>query len=82
MVNVGQLKKVFGFDLSDGDGDGLPDWWEMIYFGSLSQTAAGDYDGDGTSNLSEYLQGRDPTKGTVPDTGGAWVNLKVFTVLE
>jgi hypothetical protein len=66
---------------TDTDGDGLPDSWEMQYFGSLNQTAGGDFDGDGVSNLTEYQQGRNPTKGETPDTGGA-VNLKVYTTLE
>jgi len=45
----------------DTDGDGLPDAWEYLYFGNLSQTAAGDYDGDGISNIDEYHNGTDPT---------------------
>jgi hypothetical protein len=28
----------------DSNGNGIPDWWEMQYFGNLKQTAAGDYD--------------------------------------
>ena len=30
----------------DSDGDGLPDSWEMQYFGDISETASGDADGD------------------------------------
>ena len=41
--------------------DGLPDGWEMQYFANLSQTAAGDFDGDGLSNLGEFQTGTDPT---------------------
>ncbi len=45
----------------DNDGDGLPDWWEMAYFGSTTGAVAGvDADGDGANNLSEYLYGTDP----------------------
>jgi hypothetical protein len=41
-ANLGQLKMVFSFDLSlsaadDTDGDGLPDWWEMAYYGTLGE---------------------------------------------
>jgi hypothetical protein len=64
----------------DSDGDGLPDSWEMAYFGNLSQGANGDPDGDGVSNLNEYLQGRNPTKGTVSNPSA--VDLRVFTPLE
>jgi uncharacterized repeat protein (TIGR02543 family) len=45
---------------ADSDGDGLPDSWELANFGNLSQTAAGDPDGDGVSNLNEYLRGTNP----------------------
>ena len=45
----------------DVNGNGIPDWWEMYYFGNLSQSALGDYDGDGVDNLDEYLEGTSPT---------------------
>ncbi len=45
----------------DSDGDGLPDTWEIANFGNLAQNALGDFDGDGVSNLDEFLQGTDPT---------------------
>jgi hypothetical protein len=64
----------------DVDGDGLADWWETQYFGNLSQTANGDPDGDGITNLQEYQQGRNPTKSALPDANGA-VDLKVYTPL-
>ncbi|HMP00467.1 MAG TPA: thrombospondin type 3 repeat-containing protein [Kiritimatiellia bacterium] len=45
----------------DGDGDGLPDGWEIIH--GLSPTnpadAGEDHDQDGLSNLQEYLFGTD-----------------------
>ena len=62
----------------DSDHDGLPDWWELKWFGNYSQSGQnhyhydpeydyvsdglGDYDGDGTSNFNEYLNGTDPNK--------------------
>jgi hypothetical protein len=45
----------------DGNGNGMPDSWELAYFGNLNQTATGDYDGDGVSNLQEFLDGTNPT---------------------
>ncbi|MBI2439908.1 MAG: hypothetical protein HYV35_00885 [Lentisphaerae bacterium] len=39
----------------DTDNDELPDAWEMAFFGDLDQTADMDYDGDGETNLEEYL---------------------------
>ncbi len=45
----------------DSDGDGLPEWWENVYFGSPSAAGVGaDPDGDGATNLSEYLYNTDP----------------------
>ncbi len=45
---------------ADTDGDGLPDSWEIEQFGSLNATSSGDADGDGTSNMMEYLAGTNP----------------------
>ncbi|CAN5386787.1 hypothetical protein BH23VER1_BH23VER1_10990 [soil metagenome] len=47
--------------LADTDLDGLPDWWEEMFFGDLSQGPSDDSDGDGQSNLSEYFSGFDPS---------------------
>ncbi len=53
--------------MQDSDGDGIPDWWMMKYFGHATASAADnsrpqdDADGDGFSNLAEYLTGSDPT---------------------
>lgn len=48
----------------DTDGDGMDDNWEMQHFGTLDRDGTGDFDGDGISDLDEYLNGTDPT---VPD---------------
>ena len=37
------------------DDDGLPDAWERTYFGNLSTNGAADPDGDGYTNLEDYL---------------------------
>jgi len=44
----------------DQDQDGLPDWWEMDSFGNLDQSADGDPDHDGLTNLQEYQLGTNP----------------------
>lgn len=46
----------------DTDADGLPDVWEMRWFGNLEEGAAGDPDHDGLSNLEEYRCGARPDR--------------------
>ncbi|MEI9866538.1 MAG: S8 family serine peptidase [Limisphaerales bacterium] len=46
----------------DTDLNGLPDWWEQIYFGQLTGTPPNtDADHDGLNNLAEWLAGTNPT---------------------
>jgi len=50
---------VIGF--VDTDGDGMDDNWELQYFQTLARDGSGDFDGDGMTDLQEYLAGTDPT---------------------
>lgn len=62
-ANIGQVKNLFSFDLTlDTDEDGLPDWWEILHGFDPEEPsdAEEDPDGDGYSNLEEYLAGTDP----------------------
>jgi len=46
----------------DTDRNGLPDWWELMYFGHLTGTDPyADPDHDGANNLDEWLAGTNPT---------------------
>ena len=45
----------------DSDADGVADSWETTYFTNLNQTATADFDGDGVSNLQEFLDSTNPT---------------------
>ena len=49
------------FIVGDQDEDGVLDGWEQQYFGTLSYTSSDDPDGDGFSNLDEFIAGSDPT---------------------
>jgi len=48
----------------DTDQDGLPDSWEIHYFGDLSFDADDDPDVDGFTNLEELVAGSNPADGT------------------
>ncbi|WP_367872195.1 hypothetical protein [Luteolibacter sp. Populi] len=48
----------------DGDGDGLADAWETTYFNGLGEVAAGDFDKDGTDNITEFRLGLIPNSGS------------------
>ena len=72
---------IFAVGEVDSDGDGLPDAWELQYFGNLGQNGAGDPDGDGYTNSQEFQLGMNPTKPGLPDTNNV-INLKVHTPLE
>jgi subtilisin family serine protease len=46
----------------DPNNNGLPDWWETTYFQSLGSVSPDeDWDGDGATNLQEFLAGTSPT---------------------
>jgi hypothetical protein len=51
---------------SDSDGSGLADWWQIVNFGYTGVDPFGDADGDGWSNLDEYLNGTNPNSFNTP----------------
>jgi len=46
--------------VTDVDGNGLPDGWEILHFGHIGVDPNADPDHDGATNLMEYLAGTDP----------------------
>ncbi|NLG01805.1 MAG: choice-of-anchor A family protein, partial [Lentisphaerae bacterium] len=44
----------------DSDGDGLPDTWELLFFGGFGRDGSGDFDGDGFTDAEEFAAGTDP----------------------
>jgi hypothetical protein len=69
---VSYLARAAGIQLvkiadTDSDSDGIPDWWMRAYFnhptGQVGDRSmpGDDPDGDGMSNLQEFLAGTDPT---------------------
>jgi hypothetical protein len=66
---------------ADSDSDGLPDAWEIQFFGNLNMGAGDDPDGDGVNNLAEFRQGRHPLTGAAADTNNI-LKLNVITPLR
>ena len=57
----------------DGDGDHLPDLWELVYFGHKGESGTDDHDGDQLSNAEELVAGTHPC---LKDTDGDLVDDK------
>jgi len=56
------MTSVSGGPPADADADGLPDAWEMDYFGDLTTTDGyGDQDGDRFNDYGEFHAGTNPT---------------------
>ena len=67
------------YSVPDSDLDGIADWWEVKYFLDLSPTAEGDPDGDGYSNIEEYVRMSNPLEAD-PKEGIIEANWKYITI--
>ncbi len=57
-------------ETEDADADGIPDWREMLYTGSLGSSGTTDADGDGMEQSLEFLLGYHPGLLDVVSEGG------------
>jgi hypothetical protein len=61
-ANPPVLELELAVDANDWDGDGLPNDWELAYFGGeTNAVASGHSDEDLFDNLAEFIAGTDPT---------------------
>ncbi len=72
-ADFGDTAPFYASEYGDADNDGLPNWFEMYWFGKFLDwsTATGadphdDPDMDGRNNLQEYLDQTDPTAPPAP----------------
>ena len=63
ILRAGTGTSTFWVNENDTDADGLPDLWEIQKFADLSQSGAGDWDGDGVTNFQEYQNNLEPKLG-------------------
>jgi len=80
-ANIGQVKRLFSFPASlDFDQDGLPNWYEIA--NGLDPydpwDAVVDLDGDGLSNLDEFMLGSNPSSGTISTPASTTISSPVF----
>jgi formylglycine-generating enzyme required for sulfatase activity len=68
----------------DNNANGVPDWWEQLYFGLTGFNPDIDSDNDGLTDVQEYFAGTDPTltesvlaiQNMQPATDGNGITLK------
>jgi hypothetical protein len=92
---AGQRVAVAQFMQYDGNGNGIPDWWERVHFGGVGIACPTcDFDHDGATDWQEYVAGTDPADsnsvfkvvGAQPATNGEvvvqWTSVagKLYTV--
>ena len=55
------MDAVVAETIIDSEPDGLPDYWELFYFGDLSRDGEGDFDNDGILDKFEWQAKTNPT---------------------
>jgi len=59
--DIEYLHKLDPIVNTDSDRDGLPDDWELYYFGTLDRDGSQNYDNDSDTDLQEFSLGTNPT---------------------
>ena len=85
-VQTNDREAVVHLFTGDSDGDGIPDAYEQYYFGTLTNNASSDTDGDGFTLAQEYANGTSPLFANSTQPGGVFwqdsslirVNLQMF----
>jgi len=67
---------------ADTDSDGLPDWWEYRYLGTLNWSGNDNPDGDAYINSDELAHGLHPGAYDLPDHGGVSRRRAIVNVIQ
>lgn len=79
-ANLNQIVLINDF-ATDTDADGLPDWWELQYFGGITNAVASNTNVTRWTNLQTYRRGVDPSRPLMRDTNNV-LKLNVLTPLR
>jgi hypothetical protein len=73
-IGLSNLKST-GFAITDADGDGMDDAWEISIFGNTTTAGIGtDFDKDGQTDAAEY------TANTAPNNSASWLRITSYAV--
>ncbi|HEV2693132.1 MAG TPA: hypothetical protein VG347_09585 [Verrucomicrobiae bacterium] len=64
---------------ADTDNVGIPDWWQLQYFGYVGIDPYGNPEGDGFNNIYKYQNGLDPNAFASPPAPGNFVAVQSTT---
>lgn len=84
-LSIAQAEDSLGFTIDtrdplplDSDNDGVHDFWEQMYFGSIfAHDLSADPDGDGLNNFAEFAFGTNPTEHDDVANGPSSINVTI-----